>query len=143
MAELTARLVSSMNSKTIAQVKESTKKHLRKKLESEFAGTLHIVPDGRGKLLITPDNLSTMEVVKENQSLKWELQTLKSASVQDVITKAAIKLRSTIKSRDIPQAWPPEVKPESECPTIPESLTVFLQYLLTRTNNPDKASQRV
>ena len=143
MTELTARVIASMNSNGIAQVRESTKKHLRRKLESEFAGSLHIFPDGKGKLLIIPDNLSIMEVAKENLSLRLELQKLKSASAQDVIAKAAIKLRSDIKSQDVPQAWPPEIKPEAECPTIPESLSVFLLYLLAGSNDPDKASQRV
>lgn len=143
MTNLTSRLVASMNSLGIVQVKESTTKHLRRKLESEFAGALHIFPDAKGKLLLYPDDLSMRELAKQNQSLINELQALKSVGAQDVIAKAAIKLRADIKSQDVPQVWPPEVKPEAECATIPESLIVFLYYLLTGSNDPDHASQRV
>ncbi len=143
MTNLTSRLVASMNSLGIVHVKESTIKHLRRKLESEFAGALHIFPDAKGKLLLYPDNLSMREPAKQHQSLRDELLALKSVSAQDVIAKAAIKLRADIKSQDVPQVWPPEVKPEAECPVIPESLMVFLYYLLTGCNDPDHTSQRV
>ncbi|KAL7378813.1 hypothetical protein ABVT39_019162 [Epinephelus coioides] len=128
-----------MNSLGIVQVKESTTKHLRRKLESEFVGALHIFPDTKGKLLLYPDNLSMREIAKENQSLINELQALKSAGAQD----EAIKLRADIKSQDVPQVWPPEVKAEAERPTIPELLIIFLYYLLTGSNDLDDASQRV
>lgn len=71
--DLVSRMVASMNSLGIAQIKESTKKHVSRKLESKFAGALHIFPDGKGKLLLFPDNLSMKELAKENQSLKREL----------------------------------------------------------------------
>ncbi|KAK0133463.1 hypothetical protein N1851_031026 [Merluccius polli] len=70
MTDLTSRLVASMNSKGIIQVKGSTKKHIRRKLEREFGGALHIFPDDNGKLLLYPDNLSLRKLVKENHNLK-------------------------------------------------------------------------
>ncbi|XP_056156559.1 uncharacterized protein LOC130130771 [Lampris incognitus] len=82
MTDLSSRLVASMNSQGIAQVKESTKTHIRRNLESEFAGALQIFPDEKGEFLLYPDNLSMRELAKENQSLKRELQTLKSVGAQ-------------------------------------------------------------
>ena len=74
----------------IVHVKDSTKKHIRRKLESEFGGALPIFPDVKGKLLLYPDNLSMCELAKDNQSLKAELHTLKSLSAEDVVAKAAL-----------------------------------------------------
>ena len=50
MADVSSRLVASMNSLGIVQVKDSTKKHIRRKLESEFDGALHIFPDVKGNV---------------------------------------------------------------------------------------------
>ena len=130
MPSLTSRLVSSIKSQGIVK----TTKHIRRKLESEFAGVLHIISNANGKLPLFPDNLSMDELVKENQSLKSELQTLKSASAQDVVANTAFKLREDIKDQEVPQAWPPDVKPEAECAVIPESLRDFLCHLLSGTN---------
>lgn len=75
------------------------------------------------------------ELVKENYDLK--------SIGKDAVARAAIKLRADIKSQDIPQAWPPDVKPEVECPTIPESLSVFLCYLISGSRDLHHATQRV
>ena len=48
MADVSSRLVASMNSFGTVQVKDSTKKHIRRKLDSEFGGALHIFPDSKG-----------------------------------------------------------------------------------------------
>ena len=58
IAKLFTRLVASMHSFDITEVLVSTKKHIRRKLENEFAGSLHIFPDEKGELLVLPDNLS-------------------------------------------------------------------------------------
>ena len=143
MTSLTARLVSSMRSQGLTEVKESTTKHIRQKLQSEFAGALHIIADEKGKIHIYPDNLSMIKLAEENQSLKRELQTLKCARAHNAIASTAKKLRKDITCLDVPQAWPPEVKSEEECPVIPESLRLFLSHLFTGSNDPDCSSQRV
>ena len=94
MGDVSSRLVASMNSLGIVQVKDSTKKYIFRKLESEFGGVLHIFSDVNWKLLIYPDNLS--ELAKDNQSLKAELRTLKSLSAEDVVAKAVMQLRADI-----------------------------------------------
>ena len=66
MADVSSRLVASMNSFGIVQMKDSTKKHIRRKLENEFVGALHIFPNVKGRLLLYPDNLSMCELAKDN-----------------------------------------------------------------------------
>ncbi|KAG0711501.1 hypothetical protein GWK47_020495 [Chionoecetes opilio] len=84
MADATSRLVASMKSFGVDQVQDSTKKHLRQRIEKEFGGFLHIIQDHNGKLLIYPDNLTVHELVRENQSLKTLKKQLKTLSRGDV-----------------------------------------------------------
>lgn len=76
MTDLSSRLVASMNSQGIVQVKKSTKKHIRRNLEGEFGGALHIFPDEKGKLLLYPDcpDLSMRELAIENPEVKPEAE---------------------------------------------------------------------
>ena len=69
----------------MTEVKASTKKHLQRKLASEFGDSLHFTPDDKDKILVYPDNLFMSVVVRENVKLKDELQKLKSSqsSVQE------------------------------------------------------------
>ena len=107
MVDVSSRLVASMSCLGIVQVKDSTKKHIRQKLESEFGGALHIFPNVKGNILLYPVNLSMCELAKDNQPLKAELHTLKYISAEDVVTKAALQMRADINNHDVPQAWPP------------------------------------
>ena len=70
MTDMTSKLVASMNNIGVDQVKYSTKKHIRQKIETEIRDSLHFIPDQNGKLLIYPDSLKIEELVKEIQSLK-------------------------------------------------------------------------
>ena len=45
LTDLTSRLEKSMKSHGIAQLKLTTKKHVRRKLENELGGSLHFVSD--------------------------------------------------------------------------------------------------
>ncbi|KAG0715265.1 hypothetical protein GWK47_012327 [Chionoecetes opilio] len=123
MTDVTSRLVASMKSFGVDQVQDSTKKHLRQRIEKEFGGFLHIIQDHNGKLLIYSDSLTVQELVRENQSLKKQLKTLSRGDAQELQTKAAKQLGADIKTKakDINQSWPPEI--ESVKPDIvPESL---------------------
>ena len=68
-----------------------------------------------------PDNLSIHELAKEHQSLKAELNMLKSSKSVNDVTKAALQLRADIKKRVVSQAWPPET--DKSC--IPNSVLQF------------------
>ncbi|KAG0718081.1 hypothetical protein GWK47_053170 [Chionoecetes opilio] len=112
MTDVTSRLVASMKSFGVNQVQDSTKKHLRQRIEKEFGGFLHIIQDHNGKLLIYPDSLTVQELVREDQSLKKQLKTLSRGDALELQTKAAKQLRADIKTKakDINQSWPPEIE---------------------------------
>ena len=64
MVDLTKKLESFIQSRGIEGLSESTKKHIRRKIEAEFGSTIEIFPDEKGKLLVMPGNLSKKEIVK-------------------------------------------------------------------------------
>lgn len=142
MTDLTSRLVSSMNSFGIKDVTDSTKKHLRRKLETEFSDSIHIISDDKGKLLLYPDSLSMCELVKTTTVLKKELEHARSVNTGDVVKKAALQMRNDIKKQGSRQAWPPHVE-QDELDIIPKSITHFLQTLLTGDCDCTTPSERV
>ncbi len=68
MVCLTTRLESFMlsNNKLLS---ESTKKHIRRKLENEPGDSVKVCSDDKGQLLVIPGSLSLQEVVLENQAI--------------------------------------------------------------------------
>ena len=58
MVDLEKKLESFIQSRGIERLSESTKKHIRRKIEAEFGSTIEIFPDEKGKLLVMPGNLS-------------------------------------------------------------------------------------
>lgn len=138
MTDITSKLAASMKNFGVDKVQDSTKKHIRQRIETEFGGSLHIIPDHNGKLLIYPDNLTVQELVRENQSLKKQLKTLSRGDAQELQTKTAKQLRADIKTKakDINQSWPPEIE-SVKSDIIPESLLYFLRILLIGSNDPD------
>ena len=105
--DLTTMMTAHMQSMGV-EVKESTKKHVRRKTESDFGDSLHIFANEKGKLLIFPDNLSVYDLAKENQRLKKELHVLlnKSCNLQSSIDKTALHIRSSIKAQKETKPWP-------------------------------------
>ena len=140
MTDLTSRLRSTMSNFGFSHVKDSTKKHLRRKLESELAGSIHIISDDKGKLLVYPDSLSMSELAKHAFALNVELKHAKTVNSGDVVKKAALQMRNDIKKQDISSAWPPNVEEDD---FIPQSITEFLQTLLTGDSECTNPSERV
>ena len=124
MTYLTSRLQTYMSSCGVNQGNDSTKKHIRRKLETELECALHIFSDDKGKFLLYPDSLKLSDLAKETYSLKKELEEAKAAKSGDAITKGALQLRNDIKKHDISQVWPPDM--ENSVSVIPESVTMFL-----------------
>ena len=56
----------------------STRKNLRRRLESELADVIQIFPDGKGKLLMVPGNVTLHDLVLEVQSARNELEIWKT-----------------------------------------------------------------
>ena len=69
LTTLTDRLVLFMATLdyTSDQVKQQTKKHIRRKLEREFNDFLHVVCKKNGRVLVFPDNLFMTNVMIENE----------------------------------------------------------------------------
>uniref|UniRef100_UPI00358E7DDF uncharacterized protein n=1 Tax=Myxine glutinosa TaxID=7769 RepID=UPI00358E7DDF len=128
-----------MNSHGITKIKPSTKKHVRRKLESELEGSLHFVSNEKGRVLLYPDSLSMDDLVKEAHNMKQDLREAQSIKSMDVLTKAAIQLRNQIKKQDVQQSWPPDTQKS----VIPEAVTKFLYTLLTGDTECANPSERV
>ena len=139
MTELTSRLEGALNSFGVTELKQSSKKHLRRKLESEFGASLHFFSDGNGRLVVYPDSLSRNELARQAYQLKKELQNTKAATSVYATGKAAMQLRYDIKKIDVIQSWPPN--PQQDKDIIPESVTQFLYTLLTGESDPLKESR--
>lgn len=77
MISLTARLESFMHSNSKC-LKESTRKHLRRKLENELGDSVEVCLDEKGRLLLIPCSLSLRAVVLENRALLKELTAWKT-----------------------------------------------------------------
>ncbi len=144
MSDLTSHFVTAMRTCGIDQVKESSKKHLRRKLESVFGQALHIFSDEKGKLFLYPDNLSITALAQSNIALTTELQSLKSLTHNNAITTAALKIRADLEQHEFPQAWPPHIaEGEENAFNFPESVTLFLQHLLAGSKGYDSRTQRL
>ena len=124
MTEIASIPLASLGSFGVDLVQDSTKKHIWRTLEQEFGESLHIIQDNNGKLLVYPDSLMIQELVRENQSLKKKLKTLRMSmdEPQVQLCKAAKQLRADIKAKakDEEQSWPPEV--ESVIPDVSPEL---------------------
>uniref|UniRef100_UPI00358FD6F1 uncharacterized protein isoform X1 n=1 Tax=Myxine glutinosa TaxID=7769 RepID=UPI00358FD6F1 len=82
-----------------------------------------------------------LELAKTTHSLKMELQHARAAKCENVITKSALQIRKEIKKQDSSQVWPPNVKQDKTI--IPETLTQFLQTLLSGDSECTNPSDRV
>eukprot|EP00058_Branchiostoma_floridae_P019404 XP_002604894.1 hypothetical protein BRAFLDRAFT_77273 [Branchiostoma floridae] len=146
MTELSLRLADSMKSLGFPNVKDSTKKHMRQRIEREFASTLHIFSDDKGRLVIHPDNVSKCDLIIRNQKLEKELEEAKALLQRDTVTQAALLIREDIRNQESPQCWPPmATETEASEEIIPASVINFLCNLLTGgyKHGHDEVSQRV
>uniref|UniRef100_UPI0035900444 uncharacterized protein n=1 Tax=Myxine glutinosa TaxID=7769 RepID=UPI0035900444 len=145
LTDLTHVLATYMHSSGVAVLKESTKKHLRRKLEREFGDMLHMTPDDKGKILVYPNTLNTSDLAKENQQLKKDLDSLRGQSTQvsEILKKASVHLRSSIKGAENKKIWPFLPSSLNESTTkAPAEVTQFLFALLTGDLEPKNPSQR-
>jgi len=97
VASMTSRLTKTMTTGGI-NVRDSTKKHVRRKLESEFGETIRRVPDNQGKLLFVPCTVSIDDVILENQSLHRQMKSYKGPQDDNkIISRAASIIRASLK----------------------------------------------
>ena len=75
VTSLTSKLASFMLSGEVKfALRDSTQKHVRRRLQSELLDSIRIFQDAKGKLLLIPDNVTLQEVAIEVQSLRSELE---------------------------------------------------------------------
>ncbi|KAG0716309.1 hypothetical protein GWK47_009996 [Chionoecetes opilio] len=142
MINLTSRLERSMMSRGIIQLKPATKKHVRRKIETEFGESLRFVPDEKGKLLIYPRSLSMDDLARQAHKMTKDLQEARAANSEDILTKAGMQLRNEINKQDVSQPWPPDTDQN----VIPAAVTKFLHTLLTgecECQTPSERAQRL
>ena len=58
MTALTEKLESMMQSRGVSVLKDSTIKHIRRKLESELENSIHIFTAANGQLVLVPDSVT-------------------------------------------------------------------------------------
>lgn len=139
---LTTKLESFVQSEGVT-LKESTKKQLRRSLETEFQDSVLIFSDDYGKLLMVPEGVSLQSVIIENQIMCKELSVWKSKSshINKIIDQASSHIRSAIKEEAAPTPWPIHPYDIANCGfiSIPSHLERFLVGLLT--GDPDTKTQ--
>jgi len=84
----------------IEELKASTSKHLRRKLENEFKDTLHMIQTGSNKVVAYPDNLTRDELTLICFNLEEEVTLLRhcprEVGVKEV-ARMATKVRQSVK----------------------------------------------
>ena len=146
MVDLKKKLESFIQSRGIEGLCESTKKHIRRKIEAEFGSTIEIFPDEKGKLLVMPGNLSKKEVVKSKIVLEKEFEKmkLKVTEIQGIVDQSALYMRNAILDMKWGTPWP--ILPSDvsiEQFSVPEVLYRFLMVLLTSNPVMKNPSPRV
>ena len=98
----------SADSEAKLSMTNSTRKKLRRRLESELADVIQIFPDGKGKLLMVPGNVTLHDLVLEVQSARNELEIWKTNVGENnrIIDQASLKIRSAIKEDMKPTPLP-------------------------------------
>ncbi|KAL8583359.1 hypothetical protein ACOMHN_035341 [Nucella lapillus] len=145
LVSLTEKLKMFMSMNGIKEVKDSTTRHIRRKLEVRFGDELIMFPDERGKDLVMPVTLSSHELGRMYQALKIQLSLWKSdsSSIDKVLDKASLHLRQAVKNSQNKSPWP--IKP-SDLDTMeyvgPVDLKRFILALITGDPNNDTPSTR-
>ena len=126
-----------MNEKDVSAIKDSTKTHVRRKLETEFGGLLHFEDLlGNNRVFIIPDNISRIHLARDLISLQLT-QCKEKGSRTEEIRRVALELRKDIQSTGSEEmSWPPKASELNEdAIRIPEDVKLFLVTLLTGSSS--------
>ena len=125
-----------MTENGINQLHMSTKKNLKRRIESEFGSRLKIISEDYNKPLIAPFTLTYEQLAKQYINLKEKFELYKSEDCSQIISKAAIILHNHIKEIKQIRLWPPcPDELDEQYVDIPKQLTNFLTILLTGKNS--------
>lgn len=108
ITSLTAKLESFMSAGGVKLMTDSTRKHIRRRLESELGDSVDIFQDHKGKLVMVPKSVSLKDVVLENQTLQRELKAWKAKSTDFnmIIDQTSSLIRSAIRQDKTLTLWP-------------------------------------
>ena len=137
LSDLSAKLMNLMNEKGVSAIKDSTKTHVRRKLETEFGGLLHFEDLlGNNRVFIIPDNLSRNHLAGDLISLQLT-QCKEKGSRTEEIRRVALELRKAIQSTGSEEmSWPPKASELNEdAIRTPEDVKHFLVTLLTGSSS--------
>ena len=127
-----------MRNAGVSKIRDSTKKHLRRKLEAEFMHDLLICSTTNRTVLVVPKKLSVSILEEEIYKLQQKVKQLESASLSkaSAITKAALHVRDDIKEQTPLQWFPnPEVLDKTNV-NLPPSVVLFFTDTANRSNFP-------
>lgn len=146
MTDLAKELELSVQSKREGKLKESSKKHIRRKIEAEFGSTLEIFQNDKGKLLVMAANLSLRETVKSKVALENEIETLKlkTNDMQSVVDQCALYIRRSVLDAKWNSSWP--IHPSdltADHFQVPDCLNRFLKGVLAGDPGINSSSQRL
>ena len=125
-------MISYMKDLGIKETKESSKTHIRRKLQAE-CGSLLQFEDllGNNRAFIIHANLSRLQLAKEVAGLQ-HLQCKGQASLIDDIQRVALEFRKAICCKEIEMSWPPKPSQLTEEEmNLPDEVRVFLATFLT------------
>ena len=144
VSSLTTKLESSMLSGRINSIRDSTRKHIHRRLESELANSVQIYPDYKGKLLMVPDSVQLRDAVLEIRSLRKELGIWKTkvTDLMKITDQVSSAIRSAVKEDKEPTPFHPSDVTSTDWP-IPYQLERFLIGLLTGDPDVKCPSHRV
>lgn len=146
MVDMRDLLLSFMRSMGATEITESTKKHMRRKLEVEFGGLLQFEDLlENNKLFVIPDNLSKLQLARDMAKLSQQQENRNVPSKMKEIQQAGLYIRDAVRANNTEISWPP--KPSELCESavnIPVELKAFLYTVLTgNTEIPMEYPQRV
>ena len=125
-------MISYMKDLGIKETKESSKTHLRRKLQAEFGSLLQFEDLlGNNRTFIIHANLSRLQLAKEVARLQ-HLQCEDQASLIDDIRRVSLELGKAICFKEIEMSWPPKPSQLTEEEiNLPDEVRVFLATFST------------
>ncbi|KAK3751112.1 hypothetical protein QZH41_016239, partial [Actinostola sp. cb2023] len=131
--DLTQMMLGFMRELGAKETKESTKTHMRRKLEAEFGNMLQFEALlGNNRVYVIPQTLSRLQLARDVARLSQEQQSTRDATNIQDIQRVALDLRDAIRSNESEFNWPPQPSQLTQDNiNLPDKVRIFLSTLLT------------
>ena len=108
MTEVTNQFELFARQNGIEKVRETAKKHIKRKIAAEFGTTLEIFPSSKGKLIVVPTNLSLKETVEAKLELEKEVDILRqnTQEADKIVDKCFTHIRGELLKSKWSSQWP-------------------------------------